>query len=155
MFNVGDKVFYPMHGACVIEAIEEKEILGHKQHYYVTRINNMQIMFPMKSDIGIRQVVTQDILEDVLKIFSKKSSDPILKQGLRYHHNMNKLKSGDIYKEAEVIRELVQIRTKKALPQGERTMLDNAMQIFTSELSLIKGIDQEEADDFLYGIINN
>lgn len=59
MFNIGDKVVYPMHGAGIIESIEEKEILGNKQKYYIMRmpIGNMKVMIPLESvnDIGLRK----------------------------------------------------------------------------------------------------
>ncbi|ATW26158.1 CarD family transcriptional regulator [Candidatus Formimonas warabiya] len=155
MFQIGDKIFYPMHGAGVIEAIEEKEILGYKQLYYVMSIKNMQVMFPMGSNIGIRQIVDLEILEDALTTFSHEASDPIQNPVQRYRCNMNKLKSGDIYKGAQVIRDLTQIGKKRALAAGDKNMLDNARRVLTSELGLVKGIDQEEADDFLNKVINN
>lgn len=72
MFNIGDKVVYPMHGAGVIEAIEEKEILGEKQKYYVMRmpIGDMKVMIPLKNirDIGVRQVVGDEEISEVFNI---------------------------------------------------------------------------------------
>ncbi|MDZ5610801.1 CarD family transcriptional regulator, partial [Bacillus pseudomycoides] len=48
MFQIGDNIVYPMHGAGIIEAIEEKEFSGEKQQYYVRTmaISNMQVMIP-------------------------------------------------------------------------------------------------------------
>jgi CarD family transcriptional regulator len=154
MFQIGDKIVYPMHGAGVIESIEEREILGSKQLYYVMNIRNMHVLFPMKSKIGIRQIVNSDILEDVLETFKHEVADSLLNPTQRYRSNMLKMKSGDIYEGAQVIRDLVRISTKKALPTGEKIMLDNARHILTSELMLIKGIDQEQADELLNNVIN-
>lgn len=155
MFEIGDKVVYPMHGAGVIEAIEEKEILGDKQHYYVMNIRNMIVMFPMKSNLGIRQIVDLDTLEDVLKIFNDDVSDPTLNPSQRYRSNMNKMKSGDIYLGAQVIRDLINMSKKRALATGDKNMLDNARQILISELVLVKGIALDQADDILNDVLTN
>jgi CarD family transcriptional regulator len=157
MFQIGDKIVYPMHGAGVIEAIEEKEILGEKRLYYVMNIRNMQVMFPLgkASGIGIRQVVDSDILENVLTIFNHGESDSTLNPNQRQRINMNKMKSGDIYEGAQVIRDLMRIGKKRVLATGDKVMLDNAQQILISELVLVKGIAQEQAVDLLNQVINN
>lgn len=155
MFEIGDKVLYPMHGAGIIEAIEEKEILGNKQLYCVMNIRNMQVMFPMESAKRIRPIVDLDILEDVFKSFHDGEQDSTLKPNQRYRSNMNKMRSGDIYQGAEVIRDLVLMGKKRTLATGDKAMLDNGFQILLSELVLVKGIDQEEAVDLLNGVIDN
>lgn len=155
MFQIGDKIVYPMHGAGVIEAIEEKEVLGNKQMYYVTTIQNMQVMFPMESKAGIRGIVDSDIIEDVLSVFSVEEADTILNPAQRYRNNMNKMKSGDIYEGAQVIRDLIRLSKKRALTTGDKSMLDNARQILISELALVKGIDPVQANDLLNEAINN
>jgi CarD family transcriptional regulator len=157
LFKIGDKIVYPMHGAGVIDTIEEKEILGEKQLYYVMKLKNMQIMFPMKktSDLGIRQIVDSDTLENVLSIFNHGESDPSLNHNQRHRINLNKMKSGDIYEGAQVIRDLMRIVKKKGIGTGDKVMLDNARQILISELVLVKGIAQEQAVDLLDQVINN
>ena len=155
MFQIGDKVFYPMHGAGIIEAIEEKEILGNKQFYYVMNIRNMQVMFPLESNIPIRPIVDLDILEDVFTTFNDGELEPSLKPNQRYRSNMNKMKSGDIYQGAQVIRELMLMGKKRVLAAGDKAMLDNAMQILISELVLVKAIAEEQALDLLNDAINN
>lgn len=154
MFQVGDKVFYPMHGACVIEAIEEKEILGVKRRYYVMNIRGMQVMFPIESKIGLRPVVDLDVIEDVITNFNNGESDLNLNPSQRYRSNMSKMKSGDIYQGAQVIRDLMRLGKKRKLAVGDKTMLDNAQQILLSELVLVKGIAQEQAVDLLNEAIN-
>jgi CarD family transcriptional regulator len=155
MFQVGDKIVYPMHGAGVIECIEEKEILGDKQLYFVMNLKNMKVSFPMETDLGIRQVVDSDILEDVLSAFNHGESNPILNPNQRYRSNMNKMRSGDIYEGAQVIRDLIRMGKKRALATGDKIMLDNARQILVSELVLVKGIEQEQAVDILNDVINS
>jgi len=159
MFEIGDKIFYPIHGAGVIEAIEEKDFLGVKQLYYVMNMHlrNMQIMIPLgkTADLGIRQVVDLDILENVLTFFNQGQPDLTIKSNQRYRINMDKMKSGDIYEGAEVIRDLVCMSKKKILGTGDKMMLDNAKQILISELMLVKGIATEQASDILDRAINN
>ncbi|MFZ5945358.1 MAG: CarD family transcriptional regulator [Bacillota bacterium] len=154
IFQIGDKIVYPMHGAGIIEAIEEKEILGDKQLYYVMFIKNMQVMFPLNCKNGVREIVNSDVLEDALTIFDNEASLVIDNPSQRQRNNMNKLKSGNIYEGVQVIRDLVQMGKKKNLAMGDKTMLDNALQILTSELILVKGIDQEEANQLLDQVIN-
>jgi CarD family transcriptional regulator len=155
MFQVGDKIVYPMHGAGVIECIEEKEILGDRQLYFVMNLKNMKVSFPMETDLGIRQVVDSDILEDVLSAFNHGESNPILNPNQRYRSNMNKMRSGDIYEGAQVIRDLIRMGKKRALATGDKIMLDNARQILVSELVLVKGIELEQAVDMLNDVINS
>jgi len=154
IFHIGDKIVYPMHGAGVIEAIEEKEILGNKQLYCIMMIKNMQLMFPINCKIGVREIVDLEILEDALTVFSHEATASIENPTQRHRSNMNKLKSGDIYEGAQVIRDLVHMSKKRTLAMGDKTMLDNALQILSSELGLVKGMVQEEADHFLDEVIN-
>lgn len=155
IFQIGDKIVYPLHGVGVIEAIEEKEVLGNKQRYYITFIKNMKVMFPMNSQIGVREIVDSEILEDALRVFSYKAPEPIQNHNQRHRSNMLKLKSGDIFEGAQVVRDLTHLSRKRKLAMGDKTMLDNARQILTDELALVKGMPQEEADGFLDEIINN
>lgn len=154
MYQIGDKIVYPMHGAGVIEAIEEKDVLGKKQLYYVTRIKDMQVMFPMGSKIGIRHVVDLDTLEDVLTSFSFEPEDQILNPSQRYRSNMDKIKTGNVFKGAQVVRDLISLSKTRTLSASDKTVLDNARQILISELMLVKGIDEEQAADLLEQVIS-
>lgn len=159
MFEIGDKVVYPMHGAGIIEAIEEKEILGEKQKYYIMKmpVGNMQVMIPMAnvSTLGLRQVVDTDSLEMVLDILKDQRQDLTSSWNHRYRRNMDKIKTGDIYEVARVVRDLMRREKAKGLSTGERKMLDNARQILISELVLVKEIDQEQATHLLDKVVNN
>jgi CarD family transcriptional regulator len=153
LFQIGDKIVYPMHGAGVIEAIEEKEILGEKQKYYVIRIpiSNMEVMIPMKKMIQsrIRLIADKLTLENVLLIFQYGESDDSLSWKQRYTQNMEKMKTGEIQEGAEVVRDLIRRNKVRALNTSEKQMLDNAQKILISELSLIKGITENQAIDLL------
>jgi CarD family transcriptional regulator len=153
LFKIGDNIVYPMHGAGVIEAIEEKEVLGEIQQYYVIKmpINNMQVMIPIKKILNsrIRSVVDVLVLENVLHVFHNGESDRSLTWKERYKSNMEKMKTGEIQEGAEVVRDLMRINKEKALNTSEKQMLDSARRIFVSELGLIKGITEIQATDLL------
>ncbi|MFM1651041.1 CarD family transcriptional regulator [Brevibacillus sp. B_LB10_24] len=153
MFQVGDKIFYPIHGAGIIEAIEEKDFLGEHHLYYVLNmlLRELHIMVPVEkiSSLGIRQIVDFRVMEDVLASFHEGEPDILTNANLRYRINTDKLKSGDIHAAAEVIRELLWISKQKVLGTGERIMLDHAQQVFISELALVRGIDSEKASVLL------
>lgn len=159
MFQIGDKVVYPMHGAGIIEAIEEKEILGEKQKYYVMKmpVGNMQVMIPIAnvSNLGLRQVVDTEALEMVLEILKDERQDLTSSWNHRYRKNMDKIKTGDIYEVARVVRDLMRREKEKGLSTGERKMLDNARQILISEFVLVKEIDMEQANHLLDKVVNN
>ncbi|MDK2824408.1 MAG: CarD family transcriptional regulator [Clostridia bacterium] len=147
MFKIGDKVVYPMHGAGIIEAIEEKEVLGDKRSYYIMKMpfGNMKVMIPTDNidEIGLRQVVAPDEVSRVMSILQDTDNSMSANWNRRYRANMEKIKSGDIYEVAEVVRNLSLRDKEKGLSTGERKMLENARQILISELVLAK----EEKED--------
>ncbi len=153
LFNIGDKVVYPLHGAGVIESIEEKEILGERQKYYIMKmpIGDMKVMVPMKSveSIGLREVVDEETVSRVLERLKSRDCGTTANWNRRYRANMDKMRSGDIYQVADVVRSLMLRDREKGLSTGERKMLDNARQILISELVLAKGIDEEQASNLL------
>ncbi|RXI96403.1 CarD family transcriptional regulator [Anaerobacillus alkaliphilus] len=153
-FQIGEKIIYPTHGAGIIESIEEKEILGTKQLYYMLSINKIQVMFPMTTNIGIRRVVDSTTMDDVLASFHEEESEethPNRTQRYRIHVKM--IKSGNIYEGAQVIRDLLKMKKKRALASVDKRLLDNAQEILISELMLVKGIDQLEAVEMLNSAI--
>jgi CarD family transcriptional regulator len=158
LFQIGDKIVYPMHGAGVIETIEEREILGEKQPYYVIKIpiTNIQIMVPVEkvSNAGIRPIVDRLTLEKVLLTFHHEESDYSLSWSQRYGRNMDKIRTGDVQKGMEVVRDLTHLKKKKMLTESEMRMLDNARRILISELMLVKEITKDQANDWLNHEIN-
>lgn len=156
MFQIGDAIFYPMHGAGVIEAIEEKEILGLSKLYYILNIphKNVQIMIPIDKaeDSGLRPSVSEETMENVLESLFEGTTDPEFYENQRYCLTLNKTKirSGDIYQVTEIIRDLMRKSKRSKLGTEDKNMLDNARQILVSELAQVKGIDHEEA----FGILD-
>ncbi|MGB9867431.1 MAG: CarD family transcriptional regulator [Bacillota bacterium] len=157
MFKVGDKVVYPMHGAGIIQAIEEREVLGEKQSYYIMKlpIGDMQVMIPVKSSeqVGLRPVIAPDEVENVVRVLRSGSSKMSSNWNRRYRANLEKIRSGNIYEVAEVVRNLWLREKEKGLSTGERKMLDSARQILVSELVLAKGIGEKDANEMLEKIL--
>lgn len=155
MYSIGDKIVYPMHGAGVIESIEEKEILGQKQSYYIMKmpIGDMKVMIPTHNinGIGIRDVSTSSDVEKVFDILSDQKLGVSTNWNKRYRENMVKIKSGNIFEVADVVRSLMIREREKGLSTGERKMLNSAKQILISELVLAKNMKQMEIE----GMINN
>lgn len=157
MFNIGEKVVYPMHGAGVIESIEEREILGEKRKYYIMKmpIGDMQVMIPLDQmdDIGIRKVIDSEEVENVLAILASDTTGMHQNWNRRYRANMDLIKSGDIYEIADVVRNLTLMDKEKGLSTGERKMLSNARQILMSELVLVTEVSEQEASDLIETVI--
>lgn len=157
MFNIGDKIVYPMHGAGIIIAIEEKEILGKKRKYYIMKMpmGDMKVMVPIDSieDIGIREVISDEEIEQVLAVLGDHKTKMPQNWNRRYRANMDKIKSGDIYEIASVVRNLMIRDREKGLSTGERKMLNNARQMLISEIVLAKNIEQFEVEDLIDNIV--
>lgn len=159
MFHVGDKVVYPMHGAGIIESIEEKEILGRKQSYYVVRIpiGDMKVMIPTKNikGIGIRDVISEQDADKVFSILKSENIHSNSNWNKRYRENLVKIKSGNIYEVADVVKSLMLRDKEKGLSTGERKMLSSAKQILVSELVLAKNMSANEVEEIINNFLNN
>lgn len=153
MFVIGDRIVYPMHGAGVIEQIEEKQILGEVRKYYILKVpcGDMKIMIPIESsqEIGVRAIISMDEIDEVLCVLKADSSEMSNNWNRRYRENMEKLKTGDIYNVAEVVRNLMRTDKEKKLSTGEKKMLSNAKQILISEIILVKDIDHDAAEKII------
>ena len=147
MFTIGDKIVYPMHGAGVIEAVEEKKILGELRKYYILKVpfGDMKIMIPCDTSdvIGVRQVISPKETYQVMEILSNESTAMPDNWNRRYRENMAKLRKGDTVNVAEVVRNLMRVDRVKKLSTGEKQMLANAKQILISELTL--SVNEEAA----------
>lgn len=158
MFEIGEKVVYPVHGAGIIEAIETREILGESREYYVLRLSTggLQVLIPVDSvgNVGMRSICSQDTLNTVWDILLGEPSPWEDNWNRRYRLNMDKIKSGDIEEIAEVVRNLTVRDMGRGLSSGEKKMLDNAKKILLSEIVLAKSISAEEAQDELQGLFD-
>lgn len=153
MFKVGDKIVYPMHGAGTIESIEEREVLGETQKYYIMKmpVGDIKVMVPTKNAemIGVRDVIGNETAQGVLDVLSKNTAVVTSNWNKRYRDNMEKMKSGDIYEVADVVRTLTFKQKEKGLATGEKKMLSNARQILVSELVLAEATDKENVEKMI------
>lgn len=150
MYSVGDRIVYPMHGAGIIESIEERVILGRRQNYYVLKmpLGDMKVMIPIENvgDIGIREIINTGEVDKVFAVLGENNANVNANWNKRYRENMVKIKSGDIYAVADVVRTLMLREKVKGLSTGERKMLNSARQILISELILAKNASQYEIE---------
>ena len=158
MFNVGDKIVYPMHGAGTIDAIEEKDILGEKQNYYIIKMpGEVKVMVPISkaSDIGVRSVIDKAEAGKVLEVLEANETEMSNNWNKRYKENMEKMKSGNVYEIADVVRNLSYKQKEKGLSTGEKKMLINAKQILVSELVFAENSTQNEVEELIDSKINS
>lgn len=150
MFTIGDKILYPMHGAGVIQEIENRDILGETRQYYIMKLpfDDMSVMIPVDNsvDIGIRPVISAREVDAVFIVLRAETSQMSGNWNKRQRENLEKLKSGNIMEVAEVVRNLIRAGRIKRLSTGEKKMLTNAKQILESELILAAGIDPQKID---------
>ena len=157
MFKIGDKVVYPMHGAGTVDSIEEKDILGEKQSYYILKMpGEVKVMVPTaKADeIGVRNIIDKSAADKVFSILEQDETEMEKNWNKRYRDNMEKMKSGDIYEIADVVRNLSFKQKEKGLSTGEKKMLTNAKQILVSELVLAEHASQSEVEELIENKIN-
>ena len=157
MFNVCDKIVYPMHGAGTIDAIEEKNILGEKQNYYIIKMpGEVKVMVPTNKaeEVGVRNVINKEEAAKVMSVLGENETEMSQNWNKRYRDNMEKMKSGDIYEVADVVRNLSFKQKEKGLSTGEKKMLNNAKQILVSELVLAEHASQEEVEKLVENKIN-
>ena len=152
LFQIGEDIIYPMHGAGIIKAIEEREVSGEKKQYYVIKmsINNMQVMIPTGKILSsrIRPVTDINELKHIIHIFQHGESDRLMPWKQRYKVNEEKVKTGKLQECAEVVRDLMRMKKEKALNASEKKMLENAHEFLISELGLIKGITENQIKSF-------
>lgn len=158
MYNIGDKVVYPMHGAGVITSVEDRDILGELKQYFVMKmpIDDVEVLIPVESldRIGVRYIIDNNQADDVLRDFKEHVIEFNNNWNKRYRENMVKIKSGDIYEVAHVVKALMIRERERGLSSGERKMLASARKIFVSELVLAKCSDAKCIEDCIEEIIS-
>jgi len=156
-FAVGDKVVYPHHGAAIIEGKEKRPFDGKKTDYFVLRITygDLKVSIPVdKADeIGLRDVINDEEVEEVFAVLRKKEARMPTNWSRRFKNHVEKLKSGDIYQVAEVVRNLSLREADKGLSAGEKRMLARARQILVSELTFALNVDEETAESRLDDVL--
>lgn len=140
MYKIGDKVVYPGHGAGIIDAVEETVVMGKKQLYYTMRmpVGDMKVMVPVDGaeTSGMRRVIPSDEAEKVMESLKAEYKDEDVSWNHRFRENSERIKSGDAYSVAAVVKMLTKREKQKGLSTGEKKMLSDARQILISELAL-------------------
>jgi CarD family transcriptional regulator len=158
MFKLGDKVVYPMHGAGIIETVEQKEVLGVVKSYFILKmpIGEMKLMIPVDNvdNIGLRDIINMEAVENVYVILKQNAEINDSNWNKRFRDNMIKMKTGDIFEVAQVVRDLTYRDREKGLSTGEKKMLVSAKQMLVSEIALSTNADSKSIQDYLDKIIN-
>lgn len=153
MFEVGDKVVYPHHGAGVVIQKESRNILGEDREYLTIKIlhNDMTVMVPADNvdKAGLRKVIGEDTVEEVLAVIQGDGTKMPKNWNRRFKHNRDKMKTGDVFELAEVVRNLSIREGDKGLSTGEKQMFGKAKKILSSELMYAKDISEDDADAYL------
>jgi CarD family transcriptional regulator len=149
-FDVGDRVVYPHHGAAVIERRETKKAFGEEREYLVLRLayGDLTLMVPADNtdEVGLRDIINDEEVEEVFAVLRKKEARMPTNWSRRFKNHVEKLKSGDIYQVAEVVRNLTLRDNEKGLSAGEKRMLTRARQILVSELTFAIDVTEQEAE---------
>lgn len=152
-YSVGDTVIYPHHGAAVIERKEDREMQGVSREYLVLRLTygDLTLMVPADAcdEVGIRKVVSKKEVEQVLDVLRVPEGKAAVNWSRRFKANYEKLRSGDIYQVAEVVRNLATREKDKGLSAGEKRMLTKAKQILLSELAVAIKKDEAQAEQLV------
>ncbi|HEU5279484.1 MAG TPA: CarD family transcriptional regulator [Gaiellaceae bacterium] len=157
MYKVGDKVVYPHHGAGTVVKKEKREVLGEKREYLTIKIlhNDMTVNVPSENAeaVGLRKVIGEDMVKVVVKALTGGGTQMPKNWNRRFKHNRDKMKTGDILELAEVVRNLSLRDREKGLSTGEKQMFVKAKKILASELMYAKDMDEEEAAEWLDGVL--
>jgi CarD family transcriptional regulator len=157
LYKVGDKVVYPHHGAGTVVKKERREVLGEKREYLTIKIlhNDMTVNVPSENAdaVGLRKVIGEDMVKVVIKALTGGGTQMPKNWNRRFKHNRDKMKTGDILELAEVVRNLSLRDSEKGLSTGEKQMFVKAKKILASELMYAKDMDEEEAAEWLDGVL--
>jgi CarD family transcriptional regulator len=156
-FEVGDSVVYPHHGAGKVLKKEMKTVLGESREYLTVKIlhNDMTVMVPTENAAaaGLRRVMDEDMIAKVMVVLQDECSEMPKNWNRRFKHNRDKIKTGDIYDLADVVRNLAVREHQKGLSTGEKQMFTRARRILASEMMYALGLDEEQVDAHLSSVI--
>lgn len=157
MFQIGDKIVHPMHGAGVVDAIIQKKLNGVAREYYILKlpVGGMLVMIPTENsdEIGVRHIVDKERADEVIAAIPSIEVDMTPNWNRRYRENMVRLKSGNLIEVARVVKGLMMRDSERGLSTGERKMLHSAKQILISELVLSQSSSYEEVEARINGAL--
>ena len=153
MYKVGEKVVYPHHGAGTIVSRDTRQVGDQEREYLTIKIlhNDMTVNVPAENAerVGLRKVIDEEMVEQVLEVLHGSGTKMPKNWNRRFKHNRDKMKTGDIFELAEVVRNLSLRDQEKGLSTGEKQMFVKAKKILASELMYAKGLDEEAAGVWL------
>jgi len=153
MFKIGDHIVHPMHGAGVVEGVEKRG--KEEQIYFVLRMfaGNLKVLVPADKvkKLGVRRVIEKEEIDSVVKVLQKEDQDDdfIPNWNHRYRANLEKIRTGDVFAVAEVVRSLMRQDQKKGLSSGEKRMLESAFQILSSELVVAGNMELGDVENMI------
>jgi len=157
-FEIGDSVVYPHHGAGKVLRKDQKEVLGESREYLTIKIlhNDMTVMVPTENAAlaGLRRVIDEETVKKVLAVLKDECSEMPKNWNRRFKHNRDKIKTGDIYELAEVVRNLAIRESEKGLSTGEKQMFTRAKKILASELMYALAMNEEEVEQHIYSLLS-
>ncbi|MFB8387230.1 CarD family transcriptional regulator [Microbacterium sp. NPDC055910] len=149
LFEVGETVVYPHHGAAKIIEVKERVIKGEAKKYLKLNVTQGDLIIEVPAEnvdlVGVRDVIGQEGLEQVFEVLRAPFTEEPTNWSRRYKANLEKLASGDVIKVSEVVRDLWRRDQDRGLSAGEKRMLAKAKQILVSELALAEKTDEEKA----------
>lgn len=160
MYKVGTKAVYPAHGVVRISGIEAKEICSTKQTFYILKVIDSDVTVMVPTDnaktVGLRPIITKKQIPKIYKILrSKKKTDNFTNGhqswNKRYREYAEKLKSGDIFEVANVLKDIYLLQLEKELSFGEKRIKDSARSLLIKEISIARSIEE----DHIAGEIEN
>lgn len=156
-FQVGDNVVYPHHGAGVVKSRAPRKVLGEEREYLRIRIlhNDMTVHVPcdQANAVGLRRVIDEDTVRKVLGVLEGPVTDMPKNWNRRFKHNREKIKTGNIYELAEVVRNLATRENEKGLSTGEKQMFTRTKKVLASELMYALEKTEDEAEEYLDSIL--
>jgi CarD family transcriptional regulator len=151
--KAGDTVIYPQHGACIVQQIKRMKAFGTIREYLIlkTVIHEMTLSVPtdMIDKVGVRPPVSRSELDDLVAVLAKADPRVPANWSRRFKNHQEKLKSGDVYQVAEVVRNLAVRDRQSALSAAEKTMYDRARINLVSEIAPALRVSTEKAEEFL------
>jgi CarD family transcriptional regulator len=148
-FKPGDRVVYPHHGAAIIERKEKRVAFGEETEYLVLKMAHGDLTLSVPTDkaeeVGMREPISQEDVEDLFELLRKKDVREPSNWSRRFKNHQEKLKSGDVYQVAEVVRNLALREAAKGLSAGEKSMLVRARGVLVSELSFALDVSEDDA----------
>ena len=152
-FKVGDRVVYPHHGAAVIKKKEARQVNDEKIDYFVLHMAHGDLTLSVPVDkaeeVGMRPPISTEDIEDVLRLLAKRDVREPSNWSRRFKNHQEKLKSGDVYQVAEVVRNLAARNRDAALSAAERTMYERARINLISEIAPALKVSSQDAESFL------